>query len=205
MPNILSLTASPIKDGSTDILLHEISRGIATAVKTDERITEQFVRLNDFHGLPCQACGKSPEPDYCFYHDDIYSLYQALIDCDIVLFGSPIYFDTVSSQAKIFIDRCNCLRPPDFEKESRHPFKKIIAKKRLGGMVLSGGERENFECARKVIAGFFKWVEIENIGLIAYAGSNMNKIGTVREDQSKLLEAGKFGQLIYERYLLCQQ
>jgi multimeric flavodoxin WrbA len=205
MPNILSLTASPIKNGSTDILLREISRGIAAAAKTDDKIMEQFVRLNDFHGLPCQACGKSPEPDYCFYHDDIYSLYQPLMDCDIVLFGSPVYFDAVSAQAKIFIDRCNCLRPPDFEKKGDHPFKKIIAKKRLGGIVLSGGERENFECARKVIAGFFKWVEIENIGLITYAGSDMNKIGPVRDDRSKLLEAGKLGQVIYERYVLGRQ
>jgi multimeric flavodoxin WrbA len=199
MPNILILTASPIKDGSTDILLWETAKGIIQAAAQAEPMTEELIRLNDYHGLPCQACGQSPEPEYCIYHDDIYTLYKRLINCDIVLFGSPVYFDTVSAQAKIFIDRCNCLRPLNFDHKGGDLFRKIITKKRLGAIILVGGERENFECARKVIAGFYKWVEIENIGTLVYGGTRYREIGPVRDNQNKLKEAGELGRIIYEK------
>ena len=166
MRKILTINGSPVKNSSTKILLAELAGGIQENL-TDP-VENKVVNLNYLKILPCQACGESPEPDYCLYKDDIYPIYDYLINCDIVLFGSPVYFDTVSAQAKLFIDRCNCLRPPDFDTNSEAHFKKIISRKRLGAIVLSGGQRGQFECARKVIAGFFKWVRISTVGTISY-------------------------------------
>jgi multimeric flavodoxin WrbA len=199
MPNILTLTGSPVKGGSTDLLLEQIAEGITHA--STEPARNEIIRLNDYQYLPCQSCGQSPEPDYCFFHDEIYQVYEPLLRCDVVLFGSPIYFDTVSAQAKIFIDRCNCLRPVDFSGESDHQFKKILAKTRQGGIVLVGGERQQFECARLVIAGFFKWVEIINCGTVIYAGSGWT-IGSVSKDGDKLAEAFTLGQKIASKLLI---
>lgn len=197
MPSILTLSGSPIRDSSTDLLLNRIAEGIESG--SAEPTTNEYVRLNHYQFLPCQACGRSPEPDFCIFHDEIYPLYDLLISVDIVLFGSPVYFDSVSAQAKAFIDRCNCLRPPDFEGISGHHFKRIIMKKRLGGIVLVGGERGEFEGARKVIAGFFKWVEIENCGNILYEHKIMKEIGPVRKDPSKMDEAFQLGLKIASR------
>ena len=197
MTRILTLSGSPIEGSSTEILLAEIGRGIAESSPAPP--VNELVRLNDLQYVPCQACGKSPEPEYCCFHDGLYPVYDTLINCDIVLIGSPVYFDSVSAQAKAFIDRCNCLRPPDFEGLTGHHFKRILTKKRLGAMVLVGGERGEFECARKVIAGFFKWTEIENCGKIFYAGSDWKEAGPVRHDTAKLREAFQLGQLLYSR------
>jgi multimeric flavodoxin WrbA len=197
MTRILTLSGSPVKDSSTEIILAEIGRGIAEL--SPKPPVNELVRLNDLQYIPCQACGKSPEPEYCFFHDNLDPVYDVLINCDIVLFGSPVYFDSVSAQAKAFIDRCNCLRPPDFEGLTGHHFKKILTKKRLGAMALVGGERGEFECARKVIAGFFKWAEIENCGKIFYAGSDWKEAGPVRHDTAKLQEAFQLGRLLYSR------
>ncbi|SYZ72691.1 putative NADPH-dependent FMN reductase [Candidatus Zixiibacteriota bacterium] len=194
MLNILSLTASPIKGSSTEILLEEIVRGVRE--NAGQECRAELTRLNDLRYIPCQACGRSPEPEYCFYHDDLDAVYERLIKYDIILFGSPVYFDSVSAQAKMFIDRCNCLRPPDFEGKSGHHFKRIITRQRYGAMVLVGGERGEFECARKVVAGFFKWVEIINSGAIFYAGSEWTKIGPVAGDRPKLDEAYKLGKIL---------
>lgn len=196
MLNILTLSGSPIKDGSTDILLEQIGEGIAQS--SAQPAKNELIRLNDYNYLPCQSCGKSPEPDYCLFRDEIYPVYDMLVNCDVVLFGSPIYFDTVSAQAKLFIDRANCLRPADFSGESGHPFKNILTKKRLGGIVLVGGERQEFEWARKVVAGFFKWVEIVNCGMVTYAGSSW-EIGEVRKHPDKLGEAFSLGRKIASR------
>lgn len=191
MLNILTLTASPIKGSSTNLLLEQIAEGIIQ--NAPQPAHNEIITLNHYQYLPCQACGKSPEPDFCFFKDEIYPVYDLLIDCDIVLFGSPIYFDTVSAQAKLFIDRCNCLRPADFSGESGHHFKKILSKQRLGAMVLVGGDRQQFEHARVVIAGFFKWVEIKNYGTITYTGTGW-EAGTVAGNHEKLKEAFETGR-----------
>jgi len=190
MPSILILSGSPIKSGSTELLLREIARGIQ---ETGARsMSSELVRLNDYMYLPCQSCGKSPEPDFCFFHDEIYPVYNLLLECEAVLFGSPVYFDSISAQAKLFIDRCNCLRPIAVNEDTEYDFKKIITQKRAGAMVLVAGERQDFEPARKVMAGFFKWAEIENCGLIKYGGTSF-EAGAVGGDSEKLREAYDLG------------
>lgn len=37
---------------------------------------------------------------YCRYEDDMRIVYEALEESDIVVLGFPVYFDTVSAQAK---------------------------------------------------------------------------------------------------------
>jgi len=199
MPSIISLNGSPVAGSSTEILLGEIARGVRENSAYDFSI-ESF-RLHDLKYEFCQSCGFSPEPDYCIYKDDVYPIYQKLADCDIILFGSPIYFDSVSAQAKKFIDRCNCLRPLDFKNETDELFKKILPKKRLGAMALVGGEREDYECARKVIAGWFKWVWVENYGRIIYGGTEGNEIGPVRDDKKTLSRAYNLGAGLSKRFV----
>ncbi len=196
MLSILTLTGSPVKGSSTDIILEHIAEGIVHA--STGPVDNQIIRLNNYVYMPCQSCGKSPEPDYCFFQDEIYPVYGQFLDCDFVLFGSPIYFDTISAQSKLFIDRCNCLKPADFSDDAPHPFKKIITKKRLGAMVLVGGERQEFEYARKVIAGFYKWTEVENCGLIKYISRSW-EAGTAAADSDKLNEAFTLGQEMASR------
>ena len=196
MLNILTLTGSPVKESSTEILLGHIAEGIIQGAPQPAH--NEIVNLNHYQYLPCQSCGKSPEPDYCFFKDEIYPVYDSLIESDIVLFGSPVYFDTVSAQSKLFIDRCNCLRPADFASRTDHHFKRILTRKRLGAMVLVGGERQKFEPARVVIAGFFKWVEIENCGLISYASAGWD-VGEAAQNPGKLKEAFDLGYQIASR------
>ncbi len=194
MTKILTINASPVKNSSTGILLEKVADGIKENLLG--QVENKVVILNDLKILPCQACGESPEPDYCLFKDDIYPLYNYLINCDIVLFGSPVYFETVSAQAKLFIDRCNCLRPPDFEGKTDTHFKKIILRKKMGAIVLSGGQSDRFECARKVIAGFFKWVRVSNIGTISYTSPRWKDAGPVKDDSARLDEAIILGKKI---------
>ncbi len=199
MPNILILSGSPIRGGSTEIILERIADGIShSSIQPAE---SELVRLNDYQYLPCQSCGESPEPAWCIFKDEIEPVYDLYVNSDVVLFGSPIYFDTVSAQAKLFIDRCNCLKPADFSENPEHHFKKILTKKRLGAMVLVGGERQDIECARKVIAGFFKWTEVENCGCVAYSSVGLEP-GTVADDPDKLQEAFALGQKIGSKLII---
>ena len=194
MINLLSISGSPIADSSTDILLKHIAEQIEKKLNDSFDIKTEYIKLQNYSIKPCEACGFDPSPKFCI-HDDINDIYDKIIDTDCLLFGSPIYFDSVSAQAKLLIDRCNCFRPPYYQdSDSEHLFRKRLPKKRPGAMVLVGGEETWFEGARRVIAGFFKWIEISNEGFVSYGSPDYNKKGTVRNHPDVIQEADKIAK-----------
>ena len=191
---LLSISGSPVEGSSTDILLKEIEKGFLEKAGSREETQISFYKLNELNFIACQACGKAPTPEYCFYDDDLTRVYAELAVCDCLLVGSPIYFDTVSGQLKSFMDRCNCVRPADFDNtDPQHDFLKLIAGKRPGAMVLVGGERGYFEGARRTIAGFFKWIEVTNQGMVIHKSDDFHKKGAVVDDSTALKEARELG------------
>ncbi len=181
MSNLLGICGSPVLGSSTEILIREILRGAESVGATSD-----YISLNELDIMACQACGQSPDDGYCFFNDGMDEIYEKFDQCDAIVVGSPIYFDSVSAQTKLFIDRTNCFRA--INPDSPETFIPRITKKRKGAIVLVGGEREVYEHARRVIGGFFVWANIESAGLIHYGHFDWAK-GSVVSD-SKLLKQG---------------
>jgi multimeric flavodoxin WrbA len=197
--NLLVVSGSPVDQSSTDIILSRIADTIAGSLTNQYPMTSTFVKLNELRFIPCQSCGEAPTPKFCLFDDGLTDVYTKLADCDCLLFGTPVYFDSVSAQAKMFIDRCNCFRPPDFDNvDPDHHFIRILKRKRPGAMVLVGGERGWFEGARRVAAGFFKWVEVTNEGMIVYRSPGFNRAGSVADDREALAQADALGRRLAE-------
>jgi len=195
MIKLLSISGSPAKGSSTDLLLHEIAATIIRKLEPAHEVELKFIKANELRFVPCQACGKAPTPSYCFYDDDLTNIYPLVAECDCLLFGSPVYFDSVSGQAKMFIDRCNCIRPYDFDNQDPdHSFIKLIKQKRPGGMVVVGGDDIGIEQARRTIAGFFKWIEVVNHGVVAYKSTDDRRIGTAADDAGVMEQARELGE-----------
>ena len=202
MIKLLSISGSPVKQSSTDLLLHEIAKAIVSRLEPAHEVDWKFIKANELRFVPCQACGKAPTPEFCFYEDDLTKIYPLVAECDCLLFGSPVYFDSVSGQAKMFIDRCNCFRPYDFEnKEPEHDFIKLLKRKRPGGMVVVGGDDIGIEQARRTIAGFFKWIEVVNHGMVAYKSTDDRRIGTAIDDIAVMQQARELGEKLAEAVL----
>jgi multimeric flavodoxin WrbA len=183
---VLGICGSPIREGSTDILVREMLRGASEAgAETD------YIFLNELDIIPCQACGQSPDDGYCFFNDGMDDIYEKFDRCDAIVVGSPIYFDSVSAQTKLFIDRTNCFRA--IAPESDEGFIPRIEKRRKGAIVLVGGEREKYEYARRVIGGFFVWANIEPSGVLHYGHSGWDK-GGAAEDANLMRQAFELGQ-----------
>jgi len=192
---VLSISGSPVVDSSTDILLDRIAQSIKSSISNTSKVEVNKVRLNDLMFLPCQACGKAPTPNFCFFDDALTDVYKLLAECDCLLVGSPIYFDAVSAQLKAFMDRCNCFRPPDYkDQQDEFRFIKIIESKRPGAIVIVGDNDGWIEGPRRSIAGFFKWVEVTNEGQVLYRSEDFNKKGTVASDTKTLEEAEQMGR-----------
>jgi len=181
MSNVLGICGSPVRDGSTDILVREVLRGAAS-----KGAAPDYIFLNDLQIMPCQACGKSPEKEHCFFRDDMDAVYEAFDRCDAIVVGSPVYFDSVSAQTKLFIDRTNCFRALTPDGPEKFAFR--IARKRRGVIILVGGEREKLEPARRVIGGFFVWAGITPTDFLAFSYDGFEK-GTVASDAATLSKA----------------
>lgn len=194
MIKLLLVSGSPIDDSSTDLILSTTAKALTNSLPPETESQVDIIKLNEHKFICCQACGKAPAGSFCFY-DDLTKEYQLLAECDCLLFGSPIYFDSVSAQAKAFIDRCNCFRPPDYDNaDPDHDFIKRLKRKRPGAIFLVGSENAYFEGARRVIAGFFKWVEVVNEGYITFESKDFNVVGAASGDEQKLAEAQTLGR-----------
>lgn len=185
--NILGISGSPVGGSSTDFLISAALEGASQYAKT------RFIRLNDQRILPCQACGKSPEPDYCFFHDDMDRIYNLMAKSEGIILGSPIYFDTVSAQAKLFIDRTNCLRPVDFSAKPEPTFKNPLFKGKKGGIIIVGGEREKFDTAFRTARGFFIWAGIEIVFEQKFAAAGFS-VGEAGANIEVIEQARSYGQ-----------
>lgn len=199
MIKVLSISGSPVVESSTELLLKRIADSIAKHLGTNRKIHLDFHRLNELMFLPCQACGHAPTPNFCFFEDALTPIYKQLVECDCFLIGSPVYFDAVSAQTKAFMDRCNCFRPPDYNKtQKEHRFIKLLKSKRPGAMVLVGDKEGWFEGPRRSIAGFFKWIEVASVGALMFHSEDFNRKGAALDDSKILDEADKLGKKLSE-------
>jgi len=96
---ILGLSCSPRKGGNTVILLEEALSG----AQQEGAETELFsVSGKDIR--PCDGC-YACRTGKCHIKDDMQPLYDKMVEADGIIFGTPIYYYSMTGQAKIIIDR----------------------------------------------------------------------------------------------------
>ncbi len=136
--NVIAFNGSPRKNGATATLLNKALEGAASqGAKTE------FVQLNQLGMKGCQACfsckkrgGKSY--GRCALKDGMTPLYAKIEHADAIFLGSPIYFGTVSSGTKMFIERL-------FPYFSYRDYSSIFPKKIPVGLICTLGADEQQE------------------------------------------------------------
>ena len=105
MSKIVILNGSNSYKKNTAALIGAFSEGAEDA---GNEIVKFDVAHMDIHGcLGCMACMSKPkdDPDICAIKDDMNQIYDALMECDIIVFASPVYWWGPTSQLKAAIDR----------------------------------------------------------------------------------------------------
>ena len=78
------------------------------AKSAGNEVKEFYLHSMNIKGcMDCQGCAKKPkgDPVPCVQKDDMQQIYNAYIDCDIVVFATPVYWFTISAQLKTAVDR----------------------------------------------------------------------------------------------------
>lgn len=101
MKNILILSGSPRKGGNSDILCDEFARGAAESGNAVEKIRVADRKIGYCRG--CYHC--SDYAGECVLKDDMAEVLQKMIDADVIVLSSPVYFYSIDAQLKAVIDR----------------------------------------------------------------------------------------------------
>lgn len=97
---VLILSGSPRKGGNSDILCDEFARGALEAGHEVEKI-----RVAEKKVGYCRACYACRGTGVCAIKDDMSEIMQKMIDCDVMVLASPVYFYSIDAQLKAVIDR----------------------------------------------------------------------------------------------------
>lgn len=98
---VLILSGSPRKNGNSELLCNEFMKGAKDSGNEVEKISVAAKKI-----APCSGCyycrnngGK------CVHNDDMAEVLQKMIDADVLVLASPVYFYSIDAQLKAVIDR----------------------------------------------------------------------------------------------------
>lgn len=124
---ILSLLGSARKNGNTEQLINYILDGIEhTSIQIADHHIEPIIDM------------RHTEEGFSITNDDCDEIIQQLLDHDVILFATPLYWYGMSGQMKLFIDRWS-----QYLRDERFNFKEELSKKKAY-VVITGGANAKF-------------------------------------------------------------
>ncbi len=162
---VLGIFGSPRRGGNTDLLLEEALKGAQEGGAKVERLY-----LLDYTITPCKECHGCDNTGNCVVLDDMQKIYPRLLEADVVILASPIFFYSVTGWAKALIDRSQALwsrkyllKDPSLGREGR---------KRKGFFISVGATKGQrvFEGAILTVKYFFDVLNAEYVGELVFRG-----------------------------------
>jgi multimeric flavodoxin WrbA len=183
---VVAFHASPRMGGNTDILLAETLKAIDPAVHTI-----RLFRLNKADIQPCQNCGGCEETGMCVQKDGMAEIYRSLREADRIILASPIFFFSLSAQAKIMIDRCQAFWCEKYLLKREIPAGPYGRK---GLLILVGGMKKETgrECGDATAKAFFRSISVPEHVTLSYLGIDAK--GAIREHPTALKEVFRAGE-----------
>lgn len=149
----VGIAGSPRKRGNSSALLKAYLDGASS-----EGFKTEFIYLNGMIFCGCQACDRCVQGKTCSVKDDLNTIFPVLQRAQIWALASPIYYDGVSGQLKMFFDR---LRFTTYD-----PYK--LKGPRRGILIVTyedNKKKEYFETASQ-LANYFTWNDRGDFGKV---------------------------------------
>jgi len=126
---IVGISCSPRKGKSTFYVLETCLQAAKEAIPG---IETNFIELSEMKINGCIACGKCMKVLECSQEDDFPKMIPILSDSGLagLVVATPVYFGSMTSQCKAFLDRCVMFRRNGF-----------LLRNKVGGVIAVGGVR----------------------------------------------------------------
>jgi multimeric flavodoxin WrbA len=180
---VFAINGSPRKGGNSDILLDSFAKGARGRGAVVSKIY-----LNELDIKACQACPSLPDNGLCRYRDGMDVVYRGILDSDVIVVASPIYFGSVSAQTKLMVDRFQCCWAA---LQGDGKTRRVMDKKGVFIAVSAGDRKDFFDNARVVARNFFATIGAEYSAEIFCP--NSEEKGDVLKRQGIMAEAERAG------------
>ncbi len=181
---VLGIMGSPRIKGNTDLLLDEALSGAQSQGAEVEKIVVD--RLNI---APCREYYGCLKDGNCVIRDDMDGIYPKLLEAEVIVIASPIFFYGLTSQVKALIDRCQALwvrrhvlrqNPPDSG--------------RRGAFIAVGATRGKklFDGPVLTVKYFFQAIGVQYVDELLIRG--VDKRGEIKEHPTALSDAFELGK-----------
>ena len=187
---LVLLNGSPVRGSNVEQLMRAVMEGAEAAGGRT-----RLFHCDELAPKPCVACGPDATDGYCIF-SDLDPVYRSLEAAHAVVVGSPIYFDTVSAQLKIVIDRCNCITPLVTTPEG-FEFRPLWRRTRRAAFVTVHAKGRHYDLAERSVRGFFKWIGAKWEETLAWEHADV-ELGGVAEDTALLERARALGRRLIE-------
>ncbi len=156
--HVLGIVGSPRVNGNTDILVDEILSGVRSSGGTIGKIY-----ISDFDIKPCASCMVCKTGAKCPIDDQMGEIYERVSKADGIVLGSPVYWNCVSAQMKLFMDRCFAFLDANYESS-------LAGKTGSFAVACGAADIEMTKITGIVLADFFKFNKMSVISEVAAAG-----------------------------------
>ena len=137
MKKVLIISASPRRNGNSDILCGRFAQGAEEFGNTVEKVF-----LADKNIGYCKGCGVCNTTHKCVQKDDMKEILDKMVEADVIVLATPVYFYSMDGQMKTFIDRT----VPRYTEISNKDFYYI--------MTAADTEKANLERTMEAFRGF---------------------------------------------------
>lgn len=97
---VLIISSSPRKDGNSDLLCDEFMKGAKESSHDVEKVFISQRKINY-----CTGCGVCNSTHKCVQNDDMSEILDKMINSDVIVLATPVYFYSMDGQLKTLIDR----------------------------------------------------------------------------------------------------
>jgi len=126
---IIGVSCSPRKGKSSKYALEVCLQAVKETLPEAETV---LIELSDMKINGCVACGKCMKVLECSQEDDFVKMIPIFSDSELagLVMATPVYFGSMTSQCKAFLDRCVMFRRNGF-----------LLQNKVGGVIAVGGVR----------------------------------------------------------------
>lgn len=100
MKDVLIISASPRKGGNSDTLCDRFALGAKEAGNNVEKIFLPSKNIGY-----CRGCGVCNTTHKCVQSDDMGEILDKMVNADVIVLATPVYFYSLDAQMKTLIDR----------------------------------------------------------------------------------------------------
>jgi multimeric flavodoxin WrbA len=185
MTDILGVVGSPRKNGNTHILVSKILDGASEKGATVETIFLDDLEIRECDG--CHACWKGKE---CAKKDDMNDIYPRIIESDVIIFGTPVYWYGPTALMKLFIDRFVYFNCPENRAKTR-------GKAAVIAVPFEEEDPDTIALLELFFEKCFLYLEMDFVGKIIAPGVGWK--GEILEKEDLLEDAYKLGMRLANR------